>query len=50
MNQYNNNFHSNSANFGLEGLKFNSHYYNIDQKSGGVAGSRHYNGQDPYST
>lgn len=38
---------SNSANFGIESLKFNSHYYNLEGKSGGVAGSRHYN--DPYS-
>ena len=44
MNQYN----SNSANFGMESLKFNNHYYNLDHQRD-TAGSRNYNQSDPYS-
>ena len=46
MNAYTGINNSNSANFGIESLKFNNHYYNLDQMNGGAAGSRHY--LDPY--
>ena len=44
MNHYSSINNSNSANFGIESLKFNNHYYNLD--GGNAAGSRHY--LDPY--
>ena len=46
MNHYSSINNSNSANFGIESLKFNNHYYNLD--GGGAAGSRHY--LDPYGS
>ena len=45
MNSYNNISNSNSANFGIEQMKFNNHYYNMEA----AAGSRNYNSGDPYA-